>query len=37
MEKPKLLLFLDRSSLHPKQYAESFDCLHVSGFAGRGI
>ena len=24
-------------SLHPKQYAEGFDCLHVSGFAGRSV
>ena len=24
-------------SLHPKQYAEGFDCLHVSGFAGGSI
>ena len=24
-------------SLHPKQYAEGFDCLHVFGFAGGSI
>ena len=35
--KTEITFILRPSSLHPKQYAEGFDCLHVSGLAGRGI
>lgn len=32
--KTEITFILRPSSLHPKQYAEGFDCLYVSGFAG---